>query len=637
VDVRGRIGRGVIAVALVAAAAVVAAGGGAVQPVHAAPSCASADGVVTCTFGYTNGADVWAVPDELLAATVTLSGAGGGNFDTGGAVIAGGAGGRARALIVASTADDTWEIRVGGAGGGIGPCVEQTTTPQGGFNGGGNGLQWDSGGFDCESAGGGGATDLRIGGSDLEHRVLVAGGGGGTTNAGCCPEGGDGGGAAGAPGLLSNGDVSIGSVAGEGGNATGTTGSHAGGVGSPGLIGPTGGGGGGGGGGWWGGAGGLGAAGGGGGSGHGPAGATLDTGLGAAPGAHGTATIAYPEPATASIAPAVTSAGVQVTAQPGSHQVMVHVVWGTAPDSLTSSIAPVSMGPGAESASFELTGLAPEQTYYARVITTAADQSASRSAVVPFTTFAPTVAADMQVATNEDQPLTAALEATGPDLAFSTVVEPAHGTVGYSGGSFTYTPDPDYVGGDSFTYRASSGASGMSDDGVVTVDVLPVDDPATANPDAYTTGFGQAVAGNVLDNDIGRDGPLTASLLEPPTGGTVVLDADGSFVYTPNAGFSGTDGFSYRVTDDGGLGVSGLAVGGDVGTVTITVAPPPTTTTVPGSSAPPTPPSAPATSVATPLLPATGAAPRGLVAAAAAALLAGGALVLAGLARRRRA
>ena len=54
----------------------------------------------------------------------------------------------------------------------------------------------------------------------------------------------------------------------------------------------------------------------------------------------------------------------------------------------------------------------------------------------------------------------------------------------------------------------------------------------------------------VLANDSDPEGdPLTASLETSPTGGTILFNSDGSFTYTPNQGFVGTDSFTYRVSD----------------------------------------------------------------------------------------
>jgi len=75
-----------------------------------------------------------------------------------------------------------------------------------------------------------------------------------------------------------------------------------------------------------------------------------------------------------------------------------------------------------------------------------------------------------------------------------------------------------------------------------------------ANPDSYTTQQGQTLqvsaANGVLANDTDQENdPLTAQLLSGPADGTLTLNADGSFVYTPNTGFSGTDSFSYQARD----------------------------------------------------------------------------------------
>ncbi|MDR2509008.1 MAG: InlB B-repeat-containing protein [Spirochaetaceae bacterium] len=69
---------------------------------------------------------------------------------------------------------DTILLRIGGA------RIEKTDNSSGGgFNGGGSGY---SGGAGAGDGAGGGATDLRFGGSELKHRILVAGGGGGSAD-----------------------------------------------------------------------------------------------------------------------------------------------------------------------------------------------------------------------------------------------------------------------------------------------------------------------------------------------------------------------------------------------------------------------------------------------------------------------
>ena len=89
----------------------------------------------------------------------------------------------------------------------------------------------------------------------------------------------------------------------------------------------------------------------------------------------------------------------------------------------------------------------------------------------------------------------------------------------------------------------------------------------TAVPDAYSTFVGAAktvAAPGVLANDTAPSGAALAAVLGVgPAHGTLSLNADGSFTYTPDAGFAGTDTFTYRAGD--GVGLSAPA------TVTLTV------------------------------------------------------------------
>jgi putative nucleotidyltransferase with HDIG domain len=136
------------------------------------------------------------------------------------------------------------------------------------------------------------------------------------------------------------------------------------------------------------------------------------------------------------------------------------------------------------------------------------------------------------------------------------------------GGSFTYVPDPAFSGSESFTYTVADGTGGTAS-ATVTITVVPQPDAPAASDDAYTTPQDTALvvaAPGVLANDYDEDGdPLTLATTPAtaPTSGTLALGADGSFTYTPNAGFVGTDGFTYRIDDGTGRTADGV--------VTITV------------------------------------------------------------------
>jgi hypothetical protein len=106
----------------------------------------------------------------------------------------------------------------------------------------------------------------------------------------------------------------------------------------------------------------------------------------------------------------------------------------------------------------------------------------------------------------------------------------------------------------------------------VTIHVAPVNDPPVAKPESYDlvedepldlTVFGPAFG--VLANDVDADGdPLTALKTGDPAHGTLVLNADGTFIYDPDADFFGNDSFTYQAIDPSGLR-------SDVTTVTLVV------------------------------------------------------------------
>ncbi|MCH8040993.1 MAG: tandem-95 repeat protein [Nitrospinae bacterium] len=146
---------------------------------------------------------------------------------------------------------------------------------------------------------------------------------------------------------------------------------------------------------------------------------------------------------------------------------------------------------------------------------------------------------------------------------------PTNGATAVDGGTgvITYTPTVGFSGTDSFTYTVADTAGLVSNAATVTVTVTTGNIPPVAGNDAYSGNEGTVLTvgtPGVLSNDSDpNNDPLTAVLSTGPANGTLTLQSDGSFVYTPNLGFSGTDSFTYQAND--GQGFSNVA------TVTITV------------------------------------------------------------------
>jgi hypothetical protein len=148
-------------------------------------------------------------------------------------------------------------------------------------------------------------------------------------------------------------------------------------------------------------------------------------------------------------------------------------------------------------------------------------------------------------------------------VTIASVGTPSNGTAIIASGAVVYTPKQGFHGTDSFPYTITDGSATAT--ATVTIAVTKVNRPPVAKPDSATTTPGTAVTINVLKNDKDPDGDtLAVVLVSQPSNGTAVLDAVTQKVtYTPNAGFEGTDSFTYFATDG--------EANSDVVTVTVTV------------------------------------------------------------------
>jgi VCBS repeat-containing protein len=148
--------------------------------------------------------------------------------------------------------------------------------------------------------------------------------------------------------------------------------------------------------------------------------------------------------------------------------------------------------------------------------------------------------------------LVGASDADSDPLTVSAWTQPGHGSLQVnSNGSFTYTPNTGYTGTDSFQYTVSDGA--LTATATVTLSVHASDAAPTAGSANFSMLHDQTLtetaAQGVLAYASDSDGdPMTASLVSGASHGTVTLNSDGSFTYTPNAGYIGSDSFQYAAS-----------------------------------------------------------------------------------------
>ncbi|GMA91785.1 hypothetical protein GCM10025869_23140 [Homoserinibacter gongjuensis] len=148
----------------------------------------------------------------------------------------------------------------------------------------------------------------------------------------------------------------------------------------------------------------------------------------------------------------------------------------------------------------------------------------------------------------------------GVALVVTSGTDGAHGTVVVAvDGTVSYTPEPGFSGQDTFTYTIT-GAGGVA---TATVTVLvrpsaPDDEVRTRVDEAVDSVTGRLLAA-------ARGTGLAVARYTPPSHGTVVVDADGTYHYTPATGYVGPDSFTYTLVDAFGTEVTG--------TVTISVVP----------------------------------------------------------------
>jgi hypothetical protein len=152
--------------------------------------------------------------------------------------------------------------------------------------------------------------------------------------------------------------------------------------------------------------------------------------------------------------------------------------------------------------------------------------------------------------------LTNDIDLDGEPLTLTAILDNVdNGTLNAStDGAFTYTPNPDFIGTDAFVYRMRDASFNESDSVFVTIEVVESNRAPLTTDDAYAALANTPLAVDppgLLTNDLDLDGEtlrlLSAGGLE--NGRFTVLVTNGRFTYEPDAGFIGTETFTYTIED----------------------------------------------------------------------------------------
>ncbi|MCG9544749.1 Ig-like domain-containing protein [Vibrio sp. Isolate33] len=166
--------------------------------------------------------------------------------------------------------------------------------------------------------------------------------------------------------------------------------------------------------------------------------------------------------------------------------------------------------------------------------------------------------------TNEDTPINGTLSASdedGDSLSFTKATDPSNGSVVVDeSGNWTYTPNENYNGDDSFTVVVSDGQGG-TDTITVNIGVAPVNDAPVGNDVSVTTDEDTPISGTLNATDTDGDSLIFTKGIDP-SNGSVVVDENGNWTYTPDENYNGSDSFTVVISDgEGGTDIIAVDVG----------------------------------------------------------------------------
>ncbi len=149
----------------------------------------------------------------------------------------------------------------------------------------------------------------------------------------------------------------------------------------------------------------------------------------------------------------------------------------------------------------------------------------------------------------------------GFPLSYSVVSGPVQGTLSGTAPNLTYTASAGYAGSDAFTFKANDG-TGDSNVATVSLTVRGPNHAPVASDMSVTAAAGSATPVTLTASDADGDA-LTYIIVSPPAHGQLSSGTGANRTYTPNAGYTGSDSFTFKAND--GLADSNVA------TVSVTV------------------------------------------------------------------
>lgn len=165
---------------------------------------------------------------------------------------------------------------------------------------------------------------------------------------------------------------------------------------------------------------------------------------------------------------------------------------------------------------------------------------------------APTVESQ-SAETNEDTAKSITLAGSdldGDSLTYNIVTPPSHGTANVSGAGVTYTPDANFNGLDSFTFKSNDGTVD-SGEATVSLTINAVNDAPGANAQSIATDEDTPKAITLAGTDVETSGSsLTFNITTQPSHGQLSGSAP-NLTYVPAANYNGADSFEFTVTDAG--------------------------------------------------------------------------------------